>query len=257
MLLLQNQIVLITGASSGIGREAALKFAKHGAIPVLAARSIEKLQELSAEIKQRYNIEAPYYSLDVTDGDNVTSVVQEVLKRFSRIDILLNNSGYGLFVSTEEIAMEEVEGMMDVNYFGLVRMTRAVLPSMRERNSGHIINIASIASFMAGKKHGVYAATKHAVMGFSDALRYELKGSGITLSTINPGPVETPFFDRADRQSVPKLVGFLKTEEVAETVIKAAVQKKPLYLLPKLAAIPVKLRHLFPRLYDFAMTRVK
>ncbi|ASS75120.1 hypothetical protein CIG75_09105 [Tumebacillus algifaecis] len=257
MLMLQNQIVLITGASSGIGRDAALLFAKHGALPVLTARSIDKLEALSAEIKQLYNIEAPFYALDVTDGEQVERVVAEVLRRFTRIDLLLNSSGYGLFIPTDEIAMEEVEGMMNVNYFGLVRVTKAVLPSMQKRNSGHIINLASIASFMAGKKHGAYAATKHAVMGFSDALRYELHGTGVTLSTINPGPVETPFFDRADRKSVPKLVRFLTSEEVAATVLKAAVQKKPLYLMPKSAGIPVKLRHLFPRLYDWAMSIVK
>ncbi|TCP59456.1 hypothetical protein EV586_101675 [Tumebacillus sp. BK434] len=257
MLMLQNQIVLITGASSGIGRDAALQFAKHGATPVLAARSIDKLQALSEEIKQRYNIDAPFYALDVTEEENVNRVVEDVLKRFTRIDVLMNNSGYGFFKSTEDIAMEEVEGMMNVNYFGLVRMTKAVLPSMKQRGSGHIINIASLASFMAGQKHGAYAATKHAVMGFSDALRYELRGTGVTLSTINPGPVETPFFDKADRSSVPQIVRFLKPDEVAATVLKAAVQKKPLYVLPKSGYIPVKLRHLFPRLYDWAMSSAK
>ncbi|HEU4965288.1 MAG TPA: SDR family oxidoreductase [Bacilli bacterium] len=254
---LRDQIVLITGSSSGIGREAALRFAAKGAVPVLVARSQDKLTELAQEIQLRYNIEAPVYAMDVTDPDAVQTVTQAVLDRFGRVDILVNNSGFGVFKSTVEIPMEEVEAMMDVNYFGLVRMTKAILPSMLERNSGHIINTASLAGFFAGPTHGCYAATKFAVMGFSEALRFELHGTGVTLSTINPGPVETPFFDNADRNKVPKFAAFLQPEAVADSVLRAAVERKPLYLLPKIGGIGIKLRYLFPSLYDRVMTRVK
>ncbi|MGZ4133997.1 MAG: SDR family NAD(P)-dependent oxidoreductase [Tumebacillaceae bacterium] len=254
---LKHKIVLITGSSSGIGREAALRFAQAGAIPVLAARSVNKLETLAAEIKAQYGIDAPVFALDVQSDSDVHRVVQDVLERHGRIDILVNNAGFGVFAETIDIAMEDVVEMMDVNYFGLVRMTKAVLPSMRAKRSGQIINIASLASFFATPTHGPYAATKFAVMGFSEGLRFELHGSGVSLSTINPGPVETPFFERANRESVPSFVKFLRPELVADTIVRAAVERKPLYLLPKVSRFGLPFRYLFPRLYDWIMTRQK
>ncbi|MGZ4107319.1 MAG: SDR family NAD(P)-dependent oxidoreductase, partial [Tumebacillaceae bacterium] len=116
---LKHKIVLITGSSSGIGREAALRFAQAGAIPVLAARSVNKLETLAAEIKAQYGIDSPVYALDVQSDSDVHRVVQDVLERHGRIDILVNNAGFGVFAETIDIAMEDVVEMMDVNYFGL------------------------------------------------------------------------------------------------------------------------------------------
>ncbi|KEO84441.1 SDR family NAD(P)-dependent oxidoreductase [Tumebacillus flagellatus] len=251
---LRDRIVLITGASSGIGRVAALKFAQAGAIPILTARTVDKLLEAAAEIRETYGIEAPVFALDVHSDQQVQRVVSEVLDRFGHIDILLNNAGYGLFEKTIDLSVEEIVDMMDVNYFGLVRMTKAVLPSMLTRRSGQIINLASLASFFATPTHGVYAATKFAVQGFSEGLRYELHGTGVALSTVNPGPVDTPFFDRADRTKLPKVASkFLSADAVADAVLRAARERKPMYVLPRIGRIGIAFRHLFPWVYDKVM----
>ncbi|PWK14361.1 SDR family NAD(P)-dependent oxidoreductase [Tumebacillus permanentifrigoris] len=254
---LRDKIVLITGSSSGIGRVAALKFAAAGAIPVLAARSVDKLLDVAAEIRERYSIDAPVFELDVRSNQQVDQVVSEVFGRFGHIDILVNNAGYGLFRDTVEMSNEEIEDMMAVNYFGLVRMTKAVLPSMLERHSGHIINLASIASFFATPTHGAYAATKFAVQGFSEGLRFELHGTGVHLSTVNPGPVDTPFFDRADRSTLPKMTNFLRAEQVADAVLRATRERKPVYILPRIGRVGLALRHLFPGVYHRALARKK
>jgi short-subunit dehydrogenase len=250
-----GKIVLITGASSGIGREAALRFAARGDVPVLGARSVEKLVELAAEIRMRYGVEAPVYKLDVKSEEQVQQVASDVLARFGRVDILVNNAGYGLFRKTVDLTMDEIADMMDVNYLGLVRMTKALLPSMLERRSGHIINISSLAGFFAASTHGCYAATKFAVMGFSESLRYELNGTGVRLSTVNPGPVETAFWERADRTQLPRFAVMLPVEKVADAVIRAAEEQRPLYLLPKIGGLALRLKYLFPRIYDWVMTR--
>jgi short-subunit dehydrogenase len=252
---LRDKIVLITGSSSGIGRVAALKFAAAGAIPVLTARSVDKLLDVSAEIRERYGIEAPVLALDVRSNQQVEQVVSEVFDRFGHIDILVNNAGYGLFRDTVEISNEEIEDMMDVNYFGLVRMTKAVLPAMLQRREGHIINLASIASFFATPTHGAYAATKFAVQGFSEGLRFELHGTGVHLSTINPGPVDTPFFDRADRSTLPKAASFLSADQVADAVLRASRERKPVYILPRIGRLGLVLRHMFPSVYYRALAR--
>lgn len=246
---LRDQIVLITGASSGIGRETALHLAREGAIPVLAARSVEKLQEAAAEIREQTGIEAHVLRMDVQSEQEVLRAVAEVIERYGRVDILINCSGYGVFDPVATMAMRDYEGMIDVNYLGVVRVTKAVLPGMLQRDQGHIIQISSLAGFVAGPRHSGYAASKFAVMGFSEALSYELDGTGVHVTTINPGPVETPFFDHADRSAIPDFVPSLTSDQVAATILRATREKKSLYIIPRPLSLGVKLRYLFPALY--------
>lgn len=246
---LRDQIVLITGASSGIGRETALHLAREGAIPVLTARSVDKLEEAAAEIRERYGIEAFVLRMDVRSEQEVGHAVAEVIERHGRVDILINCSGYGVFDPVATMAMKDYEGMMDVNFLGVVRVTKAVLPGMLQRNRGHIIQISSLAGFVAGPRHSGYAASKFAVMGFSEALSYELDGTGVHVTTINPGPVETPFFDHADRSAIPDFVPALTSDQVAATILRATQEKKSLYIIPRPLSFAIKLRYLFPALY--------
>lgn len=256
---LQGRVVLITGSSSGIGRAAALKFAACGAQTVLAARSVDKLQEVAAEIAHARGVHPLVLALDVRDDAQVEQVVATVYERYGRLDVLVNNAGWGLFQETNDLTMAEVADMMDVNYLGLVRLTKCALPQLLAQGQGHIVNVASMASFFATAEHGVYAATKFAVQGFSEGLRFELAHTGVTVSTVNPGPVDTPFYERADRErrTVPTFARFLSADEVAEAVVRAAVEKKPLYLLPKSGWIALAFRWLFPPLYDRIMMRKK
>lgn len=245
----RDKIAVITGASSGIGAIAAQMLAKRGAVPILMARSEPKLREVAAQIPGRHDL----FTLDVTSTERVFAVMNQVIERYGRIDILINNAGYGVFEPFAEASLETIADMMDVNYMGTVRCTKAVLPHMLRAGSGHIVNIASMAGKIGSAKSSGYSATKHAILGFTNCLRQELVGTGVHLSAINPGPVDTPFFDRADPTGtyVQNVRWFmLKPEQVAEAVLDAIERRKPETDLPFAAAIGVKLYQLFPRLFD-------
>ncbi|AIE80776.1 Oxidoreductase, short-chain dehydrogenase/reductase family [Bacillus cereus] len=157
---LQNKVIVITGASSGIGEQVAMQVAEQGATPVLMARTEEKLKALADKIKETYNTPCYYYVLDVSEETGIKSVFSKVLQEVGRIDILVNNAGFGIFKTFEDASMDEVKDMFQVNVFGLVACTKAVLPYMVKRNEGHIINIASLAGKIATPKSSAYAATK-------------------------------------------------------------------------------------------------
>ncbi|MBO8170398.1 MAG: SDR family oxidoreductase [Bacillaceae bacterium] len=256
--MLDNKIVVITGASSGIGRETAKLVAASGGIPVLTARSQDRLNELAVEIKanqyeQQTIVEPPVYRMDVSRTDEVNTVMSKIADRFGRIDVLVNNAGFGVFSYIDNQPIEEYEEMMNVNYLGTVRCVKAVLPYMRRQNDGHIINVASVAGKLGTAKATAYAASKHAVIGFSESLRQELADTQITVSTLCPGPINTPFFDRADpsgdyKSRVQSLM--LAPEEVAWEIIDMMIKKPADRTIPGLANFGVKLYHLFPRTFS-------
>lgn len=246
--MLRNKVVFITGASSGIGALMARTFAQRGAIPILTARSQDKLQRISESIQGQHQ----YYPLDVTSDTDVNRVVTEVIREYGGVDILINNAGFGLFDRFENLSMDQFKQMMEVNYFGIVRCIKAIVPHMKKRNSGHIINIASMAGKVGTPKSTAYSATKHAVLGFTDSLRHELARTGISVTVINPGPIHTPFFDKADPdgQYLKNLPSWfvLKPEKVVKEVVRAAETKKPEINLPWMAAAYIKLVAILPGL---------
>ncbi|GIO33813.1 MULTISPECIES: SDR family NAD(P)-dependent oxidoreductase [Paenibacillus] len=247
--MLKDKVVLITGASSGIGLLTAQMLSEKGAVPVLAARSESKLAEASGRIAGKHGIRV----LDVTSEEEVRQTVEETIRDFGGIDILLNNAGYGKFEAATDMPSEEFGRMMDVNYMGTVRCTKAVLPHMLERRSGLIVNVASMAGKIGTAKSTAYTATKHAVLGFSNALRQELRGTGVAVSTVNPGPIDTPFFDIADPSggyvsSVKWLM--MKPEHVARKMVRLMETGKEELNLPLKAAAAMRLYQLFPRLSD-------
>ncbi|MFM9280032.1 SDR family NAD(P)-dependent oxidoreductase [Paenibacillus jiagnxiensis] len=249
MSSLKGKVVFITGASSGIGALCAGMLAERGAVPILTARSEDRLQRLSAGLQGRHE----WFALDVTDNEQVAHIVNLVQSRYGQIDILLNNAGYGKFERITEMDIPEFENMMDVNYMGAVRCIKAVLPGMLEHRSGQIVNVASMAGKIGTAKSASYTATKHALLGLSNALRQELRGTGITVSTINPGPIDTPFFDLADPSGgyVGSIRWFMmKPERVAKHIVLAMEKQKEEVNLPYLAAAGIRLYHLFPRLAD-------
>lgn len=245
-----NKVVVITGASSGIGAEMARLFADRGAVVLLMARSEQKLSGLKEQIGER----ADMFTLDVTSQSEVDEVFSTALKKHGRIDILINNAGFGLFQTFMTLSDQDVVEMMEVNYFGMTRCTRAVLPHMTERGSGHIINVGSIAGKVATAKGTAYCATKYAVLGFTTALRQELAGTGVTVSAFNPGPIKTPFFDRADPsgQYLRNLPSWFILDPVrtALAVVRMAETRKRERNMPLPAAIAAKLFALFPGLSE-------
>ena len=170
---LKDKVVFITGASSGFGADAALLFAAEGAQVILAARRQERLEALAGEITSRGG-QAFVLPLDVTNTSELQQAVHTILDKFGRIDILVNNAGFGRLTWLEELDPQaDIQAMIDVNLTALVQLTRLVLPHMYARGSGHIINMASIAGYIPAPMYTIYAATKHGVRGFTNALRRE------------------------------------------------------------------------------------
>ena len=181
------KVILITGASSGIGRDAALKLAGQGHKVYAAARRMDKLEELASE--KQGNIFP--LALDITDEASIGAAVETIIQKEGRIDVLVNNAGFGYFGPIETVPIEEARKQLDVNIFGLASLTRKVLPYMRQNSGGRIINISSIAGRMTVPFGGWYNISKYAVEAFSDALRMEVKPYGIKVSIIEPGGIKT------------------------------------------------------------------
>jgi len=181
---MNKKIALVTGASSGIGFDAAIKLQEAGFIVYGAARRIDKLKEL-----KKYNINI--LQLDVTDEASMVSCVDTIINKEGRIDILVNNAGYGSFGPVETVSMKEARKQFDVNIFGLARMIQLVLPSMRKQKYGRIINISSMGGKVYTPYGGWYHATKFALEALSDCIRLETKAFGVDVVVIEPGGIKT------------------------------------------------------------------
>ena len=186
---MSSKVWFVTGASRGLGAEIAKAILAAGDSLVATARKTEALDYLG-EPKSLLKV-----ALDVTDEAQVEKAVAEALARFGRIDVLVNNAGYGLLGAVEESSAEEVEGVYRTNVFGLLNVVRAVLPGMRARHSGHIINISSIGGYAGYHGWGIYGSTKFAVEGITEAMHAELKPLGIHATVVEPGFFHTNFLD--------------------------------------------------------------
>lgn len=186
-----KKTILITGASSGIGRVTALFFARAGWQVSAAMRTPEKETELT----QIENVFIP--RLDVNSDEQVSEAIRLTTERFGTIDVLVNNAGYGLVAPFERASEDQIERQFATNVFGLMRVTRAVIPWMRKQNQGLIINVASIGGRMTFPFYSLYHATKWCVEGFSESMRYELMPAGIQVKVIEPGPILTDFYTRS------------------------------------------------------------
>lgn len=194
MSMLKNKIVFITGASSGIGSACAKLFAKAGAHLLLCARRLDILQQLAEQLVSEYDIHAHVFKLDVSKPVEVKEAIKALPDEWKKVDILMNNAGLAAGLEPiQEGNLSDWEEMIDTNVKGLLYVTREILPFMVDRNSGHIINLGSIAGHEVYPKGAVYCATKHAVNALSQGLRLDLFGTKIRVSTIDPGAVETNF----------------------------------------------------------------
>lgn len=250
---LKNKTVLITGASSGLGAEITRQVAASGANVIITARSTGKLIHLQKEVTTNFAVNAEYFTLDMTDFEQIKQVSEKVNQAYN-VDVLVNCAGFGLFENAVDIPFETVEKMFDTNVLGLIQLTQLLLPKMQARKSGHIINIASQAAKIATPKSTVYSATKYAVLGFSNALRLELSPHKINVTTINPGPIATNFFDVADKsgnylETVGKLV--LKPEKVARKTVQIMGTKRREINLPFVMNIATRLYQVMPQVIEF------
>jgi len=230
-----SKIALVTGASSGIGEATAERLAKAGYKAYGTSRRAAAVSHGAIEM----------LSLDVTSDDSVKAAVDEVIRRSGRIDLLVNNAGFGVApAGAEESSIDQARAIFETNFFGLVRMTRAVVPHMRRQGRGRIINIGSVLGFLPMPYGALYAATKHAVEGYSESLDHELRMWGIHVSVIEPAYTKTPFdanFVEPDakldeyrrvRAGVSKRMNEVMTTAeppgvVADAVLKAAEAARP------------------------------
>ncbi|WP_066195098.1 SDR family oxidoreductase [Gracilibacillus timonensis] len=221
MDLLQGKTAIITGASSGIGVGIAKELAKEGANVVLAARSKAKLLEVEKEIKAEGNGKVVTAQTDVTNKQEIEILVKKAEEAFHHVDFLVNNAGQMLSAAVRSGKIEEWETMIDVNIKGMLFGIHAVLPTMLERSSGHIINIASVSGLEVTKVSTVYSATKFAVRAISTGLEKELARTGVRVTNISPGMVDTAISDVTSSNNDRKK---LETQDIAKAVIYAVTQ---------------------------------
>src|SRR5438552_936432 len=251
---LANRNVIVTGASSGIGRAAALEFARRGANLVIAARRAGPLEEVARECRA-LGVKCTPVAADVTKREDC----QRIIAAGGNVDVLVNNAGFAIFDAIENAKPDDLEAMMQTNYFGAVWCTQAVLPQMLARGDGTIVNVSSIAGIMGYARMGGYCATKFAMIGFSEALRDEVLGRGVRVALVCPGTTNTEFFVKAERGKMPgasRLILAVSPKRVARVIVRSAADGKYRRVLPPFAALYMRLKELFPRTAHFLMRRV-
>ncbi len=270
-----ERVILITGCSSGIGRATAIEAAARGHRVFATARNPETLRDLESRGQIRT------LALDVTDAASIRDAVAAVLAEAGHLDALVNNAGYGQYGAAEDVTAEEWRRQFDVNLFGAIEVARAVLPAMREKRRGTIVNVSSVAGKIAIPFAAPYCASKHALEAFSDALRVEVAPFRVRVAVIEAGPIETRFGDRA-RAGVARLLaspgpyspfyrnaeramdtdfqaGKLPPEAVARVILKAIESENPKtrYRITRLARALILLRRFLPdRFFDRRMKKV-
>lgn len=198
-----SETALITGASSGIGRELAHRFAHDGTDCILLARSEEALHDLSETLESTHDVDAPVLPADLSVPGAADDIVAELEARSLPIDVLVNNAGFGARGRFAELDAQQQTNMIRVNVTALTELTRRLLPQMLRRTRGGVLNVASTAAFQPGPYMSVYYATKAYVLSFSEGLAGEVADTDVTVTCLAPGPTETAFMDRADMHGTP------------------------------------------------------
>ncbi len=253
---IRGSTVVITGATSGIGRETARKFARAGARVAVAGRREERLQELVGEIEAKGG-EALAVRTDVSDMAQVERLIEKVQERFGRIDTLVNNAGVFIAARFEEQSPEDFRRVMEVNFWGTVYACKVVVPQMRAQSMGGvIINVSSILGKRGVPFETAYCASKFALAGFSEALRTEVKSDGIDVSTIFPGAVETEIWESVANQTgleMPSFVPKFPARELARIIVQDARFPQPEIVMALDAQVLNLFNKLAPGMLDFIL----
>ncbi|MBI2006802.1 MAG: SDR family oxidoreductase [Nitrosopumilales archaeon] len=263
----KNKVVVITGASSGIGEASALEFAKNGANIVLVGRKKSKLIEVEkklskykistlcceCDVSQKTQVKElskqvlDKFECDVSQKTQVKELSKQVFDKFGRIDILVNNAGFAIYGPVLDQSIEEIESQMNTNYFGMIYCTKNFLPKMLEQNLGHIVNVASVAASFGLPGIAPYCASKFAMLGFSEGLKYELKGTNVKVTVVSPIMVRTNFFDHQSFSSMPKYSpASLSAKTVAKAVLRATNSSRLEIIVPSVVRGAVWAKHTFP-----------
>jgi len=219
---LKDKVALVTGASSGIGKEVAKRFAKEGALVILTARNLDKIKEVQKEIeKNNGNVES--YSMDITNRNQINETIKNIIKKYNKIDILVNNAGIIKPGSIDEVSYEDFDAHVNINLLGYFNCIKETVPYMLKEKSGNIVNIITSTVKNTKARRLAYAASKYGQAGLSNALHEDLKDKGISVVAVYPGKTDTPIHDPYMDQDDPKREKMLKPEEVAEVVLEAAL----------------------------------
>ena len=255
---MKDRVVLITGASSGIGKAAALHLAQCGSKVVLAARRRDRLDDLLAQIESQGGT-GLVIQADLSQPDQIRSLVQETLAEYSRLDVLVNSAGYGKLVWLEEQSLEEIDHQIQTNLTGAIQLIREILPAMKEQGGGQIIQITSIASWVGIPTYSIYAANKFGLRGFLESLRRELRGTGITVTGLYPGSVDTEFDLQAGiewrfRRVTPDWL-MVTPEQVARRIERVIKGKHSFSVIPWFMVLPALANAVFPRLVGWILSK--
>jgi short-subunit dehydrogenase len=246
---------LVTGASSGIGRLLALRFAERGARVVLVARRAEALEALAEEIRASGGEALPLVC-DVADRGQAEAAAERALAECGAIDLLVNNAGFGAHRSVLDHDVDEMERMLRVNFLGSLYFTKALLPAMVARGRGWLVFMASVAGRIATPGEAIYAATKFAMVGFAEALSLEVEDAGVHVLTVCPGAIRTDFFGEEDLAVMPEVAlrSMVEPEPLVDEVVRALAKGKRELTYPRGIAAGYAVRALAP---GFMRTQVK
>jgi len=241
-----EKVALVTGSSSGIGFETSLGLARNGFYTFASMRDVSKGNKIK-ELAKKENLPIEIIELDVDKEDSIKNAIKSVVEKKQRIDVLVNNAGWGLWGSVEDVSIDEFKEQFETNFFSIIRMIHEVAPIMREQKSGHIINISSIAGRIGFPISPAYISSKFALEGLSESLRFELMPFGVNVIIIEPGMIKTNFFEpmklgkKAEKTdayknitekvlSGVKMMAQMATDpkEVSNTIIQAIKEEKPL-----------------------------
>jgi short-subunit dehydrogenase len=253
---LTGKVVVITGASMGIGEAIALEFVQHGASVVLSSRDAQRAEAARQRVGNLERTSA--VPCDVTKRPEIGRLLQETLSRHKRVDVWVNNAGFGLMDSVASMDMGECRRMFDTNLFGVLDAMQLVVPVMKRQGSGSIINIASTAGHIAVPYMAAYCASKHALRAIGNAARLELRGTGVNVLTVCPGYITTEFSVNAVKGTERLRLGVaakrgITADRVARATLRAYAAKKREISVPWRDHIAIKLYETFPRLVDRVM----
>jgi NAD(P)-dependent dehydrogenase (short-subunit alcohol dehydrogenase family) len=240
-----NKIVLVTGCSSGIGYATCLAFARNNFVTYGSVRDLSKAERIQ-EITNKEKLPLRIIRLDVKDDESIKLAIQKIISDSGRIDVLINNAGYGLFGPIEEISMDDVKEQFETNFFGIIRLIKVVVPVMRQQRNGTIVNISSMVGRFGVPLNAAYVSSKFALEGLSESISFELEEFGIRVILVEPGVVQTDFFQNLKiKGNLPKSpyyklmdrrIAFLKTAmknsvsssvQVANTILHAVNSRDP------------------------------
>ena len=192
----QEKVAVVTGSSTGIGFETSLLLSRKGFYTYATMRNLNKSQKIN-DVAKSENLPLKVLQLDVTDDKSVKDAINQIKDESSRIDVLVNNAGYGVMGAVEDLSLEEFKSQFETNFFGVIRVTKEVIPIMRNQGSGNIINVSSVGGKIGIPLNSAYISSKFALEGLSESMRYELEQFGIDVILIEPGVVKTNFFENA------------------------------------------------------------